>query len=480
MKVQFINAWNGYDENAIYDLADAEATRLIALGIARAWTVAGDSPSDRVATIDAKGRLLGAGGSVVLDMPQRFKRLVAGRSGVNSALGGGANDSNANFTAHLSRTTNRIGPGGASNLQVIFSNFINSTAGEVNVGNPVKFRAALEIEEGVGGTKSTIPLTFGGQLQGTIDDTAGLITSDPLPMRFPANTVFAVRIEEQVSSAGQLYPRGNLPHGANYYIGGASPFGEFYVNATGNQAVYSTGAIANNGAASLAVPLAIIGNTDANTPAICYIGDSISRGSGDNTVDEIISGLATGAPRSAGIQLTSPGIIIPWTNLSRDGAGIDYANSTKFWGDKARMMAVLPYCTHLISGLGNNDCASTPPLATVQAKYRSVWAYWKGFGLKVYQRTLTPRTTGTWATPGGQTIVSGFASNAVRGQLNAWILAGADGLIDGVSDVNAAVEDPANPGKWRSDVVVTDDGTHPNAAGHKLMRDVELVLTRAF
>lgn len=46
MTIQFINAWNGYDENAIYTLSAPEETRLIAAGLARNY-VAGltDRPS---------------------------------------------------------------------------------------------------------------------------------------------------------------------------------------------------------------------------------------------------------------------------------------------------------------------------------------------------------------------------------------------------------------------------------------------------
>lgn len=77
MKVQFINAWNGYDEGAVYSVTDVEARRLIALGIARAWDDEIDNPGPVVATLTARRRLVGAAASYSA-VPQRV--MAAGAS----------------------------------------------------------------------------------------------------------------------------------------------------------------------------------------------------------------------------------------------------------------------------------------------------------------------------------------------------------------------------------------------------------------
>lgn len=51
------------------------------------------------------------------------------------------------------------------------------------------------------------------------------------------------------------------------------------------------------------------------------------------------------------------------------------------------------------------------------------------------------------------------------------------GRLIGISDEMQEIAIPTLDSQGR---MVGADGTHPNAAGHKLMRDVELNFTRAF
>ena len=89
----------------------------------------------------------------------------------------------------------------------------------------------------------------------------------------------------------------------------------------------------------------------------------------------------------------------------------------------------------------------------------------KRAGCKVYQTLITCQTASSdsWATTVNQSIDPTFAQH--RLEVNAGIVAAmASGLIDGYININAAWEDPANPGKFLPNY--TTDGTHPVAAGH--------------
>jgi hypothetical protein len=51
MRVQFLRAWNGYDDGEVYEVEDTEAGRLVGLGIARAWNKNTDKASGGVADL---------------------------------------------------------------------------------------------------------------------------------------------------------------------------------------------------------------------------------------------------------------------------------------------------------------------------------------------------------------------------------------------------------------------------------------------
>ena len=104
---------------------------------------------------------------------------------------------------------------------------------------------------------------------------------------------------------------------------------------------------------------------------------------------------------------------------------------------------------------------------------------------------MTPCTASTdaWATAANQTVNAGYESaytpgvsgtatsgaglTGTRGAFNAWLFAqAAAGVIDGVIDVNAAIEDAGNPGKWATNGsanYATTDGIHPTTVKHVAM-----------
>lgn len=410
-------------------------------------------------------------------------RIVAGKGCVMRFLGGGPSDSN--YAMNCCRMVTRTGPSTTRNLRLVYTNGYADANGEVNGPNAITVKAGLEVLADDGTTKFTLPLAFNGSLSASIAGNAGVAITDPIGIALPPNALIAIRSELTVN-AGEQFPTGIPTHADNQYVGGPSPLGgeNFVKFAAGSPTlVYSTGFFASTGGSSTYGygPLAIIGETDGPSPAVAIVGDSIGRGSGDSVSDEIMAGMHAGfIGRAMATQLTSPGAVTPFVQLARDSASISFMNSVLKGADKARLLLPLQWCTHVVCEMGNNDIAGSPSLSTMQQRYITLWSYLKSQGLRVWQTTLTPRVTGTYSSAAGQIISANYGPGQLRDLVNAWLVSSASQYIDGVIDVNPAVEDPANPGKWRSDVVVTADGVHPNSSGHKLMAALVRVVARTW
>jgi lysophospholipase L1-like esterase len=400
------------------------------------------------------------------------QRIVASKGSVMDALGGGAGDSN--FTYDSSRTTMRVGPGGAKQMRLAFGNFYRAPT-ETDNSNSITVRAAIEVKS-TGGTQYTYPVSFNGSETVVIGARSGIVLSDVIGAIFPPNTTFHVRTEVTVAS-GERFPVGLITHSSNNWSGGTSIGSENYVRSLGPSVVYNTGNLAGSATPGYG-PYAAIGEPLENMPSVIIVGDSIAAGTGDNIATNIIAGSYVGMARGLVTQITEPGIIIPYTRLCRGGDSLNTFISGVSLADNARTFTAAQWATHCICNLGNNDIAGSD-LATIQSKYLYLWNLLRTAGVKVYQVTMFPRTTGTYTTPGGQTIVANYGVGQLRDQVNAWLRNSAVQLdyIDGLIDPQYLVEDASNPGKWKSaDGALTADGTHPNSTGHQLI-GAEILLT---
>ena len=85
--------------------------------------------------------------------------------------------------------------------------------------------------------------------------------------------------------------------------------------------------------------------------------------------------------------------------------------------------------------------------------------------IKVYGGTITPFGNNSYDDPAGLRAET-------RQSLNGWIRT--SGVFDGVIDFDAAVRDPDDPTRLRSDFDVgfqSGDGLHPNPLGYQAMAD---------
>lgn len=209
-------------------------------------------------------------------------------------------------------------------------------------------------------------------------------------------------------------------------------------------------------------PLALLAmSVDVSEPCVAFIGDSIGAGQGDNAADHAQSdntnvgpGYLKRAAYVAGtphLQLSVPGAKV--ADIVEDGFG-------------ATRLAMVYGCTHAVISLGSNDLASGDSAATVIANTETLIGWVRDRGAQqVAVNTILPRTTGTFATLGGQTL-PGWEANRLT--VNAAIRNNTGLIHDVVLDGAAAVESDAEPGKWEP-TPLTADGSHPNEAGYEAM-----------
>jgi lysophospholipase L1-like esterase len=370
----------------------------------------------------------------------------------------------SNYTRFESYLWVRIGPRPVNSLRVVYCNRSAIGGGE-NWTNANDF----QLEGAVVWGNQPLPLTFGGLKNPLLGQGAPFVMADKLGLNLPANAQLQLR-SAAVVSAGQKVPVGQP---SSYQYGG-------YDSTSAASQVYSgSGMTLPSGGTNATygfVPLAVIGVPDQRHAAALLWGDSITYGTGDAINGETTYGHVGWAERGL-VGAAAGGTNIPFVNVSRSG------DSTATWssaaiGYQGTRWSLLEYVTHAIFAMGINDISAGRTLAQLQANVQVAWAAAKRMGVKVYQTTLTPKTTSTdsWATLANQTVSAGYGASEVRGQFNAWLPSQVvAGNIDGIIDLNSSVCDPTNTDKWAVNGTanyLTADGLHPSTAGHILMSGV--------
>lgn len=407
-------------------------------------------------------------------------QVVATRGRIPQNIEGNA--TNTRFEAYLWAN---IGPRPVSNWRLAFCNRYNDGAEEIPALATDTTAGDYTLSAGVywPSSSSATVMTFGGVLNPVIKWGAPLVLSDPSGPPIAAAT--QVRLQ-----AGAVVTSGLKTIGAEVSASGQQYNG--YESTVGTSQVYTANAWSTPSGGITAtygfIPLMMLGVPDQPHVAVAIWGDSICSGTGDAT--DFTTGFYGWAERAMiGSSKTQSGsaCATPFVNLSRSGSTTSVYRSHYV----QTCYTVLPYVSHVICADSTNDVA-TYTLALMQSDCQMAWAAARAAGCKVYHTTMTPKTTSSdlWATPANQTIVAGYENagydfatypagdapapaTGTRGAFNAWLFAQvAAGALDGVLDVNAAIEDPANLGKWKTNGSAnypTTDGLHPTAAMHALM-----------
>jgi hypothetical protein len=347
-----------------------------------------------------------------------------------------------------------------------FVRLVYAAAGGLNDGIPTApftIRASLEPTNGA----TRIQFTFNGRLEGIVQP-GGILVSDPVSSQIAAGQQFWV------------------------WTYGSSPNQFYYSPIFATQVAWGEGCDAANNAASSDKtpgtttltannvshfsPIAVIGDAGIGYPFVGHFGDSIGAGLGDY---DNISNLGRGFLRRA------MGNAIPFINLCVSGDLIANSHYIRY--------GLYNGCTDVITHMGINDLVGGASLSTMQTNMVAEWQALGAFGARVWQCTITPKTssTDTWATTVNQTP---FAGDSVRQAVNNWIragsplnpstlaavaigtagalLAGSTGHpLTGYFETADAVETSRNSGIWKVGYVYTTDGLgiHPNSEGSALL-----------
>lgn len=283
--------------------------------------------------------------------------------------------------------------------------------------------AAVEYPTGV-----FTPFTVGGSRTLSITPAEAVYSFDPLGLYIPAGQKFYIKCFAQFSA-------GNFP----LCMLCASNLTSDWTTAGTNVTDHTLDATV---LASSSPVVGFSGSVYAKftTPqkAIGIIGDSVAY-AGSDTCDP-----NTGARY---MDRAMRGVV-PAINLAT--AGDTAANFLQ--QPAGRELLLNNLVDSVICEYGRNDINGGITLATIQSRLQAIWSIFTGYGMKVWQATITPQTTSTdgWSTAAGQTV-SNATAEALRLQVNAWIRTNWQALgISGFIDQAWAV-DPTDSGKWSAD-----------------------------
>lgn len=225
-------------------------------------------------------------------------------------------------------------------------------------------------------------------------------------------------------------------------------------------------------------PCMILGETAAPVVTVAQIGDSIAASQNDQA--------------DFGFILRALNNSYGYVSLAQQGETIAMFQTADEGGGRG---PALDHVSHAVCQYGVNDIYNNAvTLATYQASCLSLWTALARRGIKVFQTTITPKSTSTdsWATLANQTA---DAATSIRNNANDWFRAGspidpttkaavaigtsgallngqAGHPLTGYFEVADLCESARNSGKWivtGAANYATSDGTHPTIAVHTLM-----------
>lgn len=396
-----------------------------------------------------------AGWSYKLDPPAVMPAEILAVGRITQPGFGAVSDSNGTDTSMNSRIAmyNELGTA-LETIKVHYGNFKTTGTTEAAGANQISIRAAVEYPAGV-----FTPLQFAG-VRDIVLAGGAFGSSDALDIYIPSNHQFWIRTFVSVT-AGGVWPRGYV---INSSRGEAAE--------TGTPAEKTTSGTIT-GSANAFGPLGVTATAFENNPlgaAVATIGDSISAGSGDGNYD--LRG-NTGWNGRASYNL------IPHAMIAVGGTGVQ--NQATNFQYRLEMLKRLKV-THVVVGWGINDLNSGRSVAEVQADLQAMWNLLDTNGFKVWQNTITPRSTGSWSTLAGQTPTLLTQRNSLNAFLRT-IPAPLEGIIDMALVTEATGGDA---GKWKVEPAwaidnYTQDGLHPNVTdtgsregGHFVMADAAI------
>jgi hypothetical protein len=373
-------------------------------------------------------------------------------------------NSGASQTLIASRARHVIGSGARNRLRVVIPNWAFNTGANTL---PARITRCFLECNGV-----SVPVTFGGSTSATIPVSSNTATSkfesdDILPGSFglsrfargqevhlwlEASAVSGVNrvimMYRYDKSAGMRAVQYN-PTNTSINMGGTGP-----LVVTGSDFIEWTAGNTTEIAAGL------IGSFEgSDQPVWGALGDSIATGDGDGIQADDISGFIQRGMFDADLSSNPVAFLKMTLSGYRMSSAVSLASRFQGW---------FGYATHWLDELGTNDItatAGTVSLATMQSYKTTMWSAMRAAGVsRIYAMDYLPRTTGSYSSEAGQTVVSAdYNAGGLTDQLGAWFATkAADGTIDG--RLRLVSPYGSNPYVWPANA--TADGLHPNQSKH--------------
>jgi lysophospholipase L1-like esterase len=349
----------------------------------------------------------------------------------------------------MNSRTGYVATDAITSLKIAYANFrlLATQQDELGLGGTITVSASVEYP-----AATFTRIQWGGANSKLMAD-AALEISDATTIAggIPAGDTFWIRLYESSATGVIFCSFRNATYGDLLETNAAQ----------GGLSDKTLGGSIGTGSASAPV-LAIIGQTTKRS--VCLIGDSITHGFGDT---------AEATPATPGIRgaiAKSFPETIPFVNLSTGSIKAQDVAGGTYWLQRPEL---LPYFSHYVVSLGNNDiflggrsaAQTKADLETINAAIIAANAH-----AKITHMTITPRSTSTdsWATTVNQTT---HANDSIKDTLNATIRAsGVTGQNNGFFEVATQIESAVDSGIWTATGgAKTADGIHPNASGYNLV-----------
>jgi lysophospholipase L1-like esterase len=387
-------------------------------------------------------------------VPMPTEILMTGR--VNGMGFGGLTTSNGTNTGSNSRIScfNET-QATVTSVKAHFGNYRATTTSEVDGANSITIRCALEYPAGV-----FTAMNFAA-VRDKVMTAGSHASTDATSVSIPPDAQYWIRTYVTVTS-GQTWPLG-------YVINGAR--GEACDVGTGTSDLTTSGTITGSSSAfgpESVTALAFTGNPI--NVAVATVGDSITAGSGDGTFD--VRGGTGWNGRGAYNRVPTITFAVGGTTVQANVA----SNFTRRLETMRRAKI-----THVVVGYGVNDLNAGRTSTQVLADLQTLWDAFNTEGWRVYQNTITPKSSGAWSNPDYSDQTPQLMTH--RPPLNTAIRL-TPSPLQGYLEMADAVEPSRDSGLWvvRPDwanVTSTGDGLHPNntnattrQGGHWLMYDV--------
>lgn len=247
----------------------------------------------------------------------------------------------------------------------------------------------------------------------------GIAQTDPVAFEVAAGEAFFTYIYIGATGTSCLLPSGAGLMGGGNTIGACNNG-----DARASDDALDSGSLSLSATLNIQGPLAIVGASSAAPKTVGIVGDSLVNGTADfggypnrgGYLERMMMGHDQAVNLSASVEQTrAPNFA--FIKYSRGGDTLaNFVNRANFF-QGARLLAM---CSTVVSELGINDIGGGPPLATMQANYLALAAYFTSRGIKFIQCTMPPRTSSTdkFLTIGNQTV---SANEALRIGVNSWL-----------------------------------------------------------